>query len=138
MQHFYSTINSLLRFLAFMQHMPNISLMNILWSNLAHGTLNCFSSITHNHLPFYPLLLHLPEKKFPALCIYCYWWNTGEHQRTQRIHDIEIAFSSFLCILLVNSNNSLTLRNLALQVRLSSLTCFMNDCRNCSKTHMFS
>src|SRR5436189_3059471 len=48
MQHFYSTINSLLRFLAFMQHMPNISLMNTLWSNLAHGTLNCFSSITQS------------------------------------------------------------------------------------------
>src|SRR5258708_2827097 len=40
-----------LHFLAFMQNMPNISLMYLIWCDLVHCVLNCFPSVTHNKLP---------------------------------------------------------------------------------------
>jgi hypothetical protein len=53
-------INPSLHFFAFMQNMPDIPLMNTLWSYLLHCALNCLSSITHYHIPLEPLFLHLP------------------------------------------------------------------------------
>src|SRR6266550_9189852 len=87
-------LNSPLHFLALMEDMPNIPLMNTLRSDFTYSFTYRFPSIRDGDVPLYSLVLQSQEKDGPTLPIYCYWWCADQHVATVRIHDIQIGFSS--------------------------------------------
>src|SRR5437016_10333979 len=93
--------NSPLHFLALMQDMPNIPLMNTPRSDFTDSFSYRLPSIRDGSVPFYSLVLQRQEKKRPALPIHGYWWCADQHIATVRIHDIQIGFSSLAGILLI-------------------------------------
>src|SRR2546421_6639062 len=67
------SLNSPLHFLAFMQDMPNIPLMNTLRSDFTDSFTYRFPSIRDCYVPLYSLVLQRHEKNGPAFSIHCYW-----------------------------------------------------------------